>query len=751
MFKKLNLILVFSLFLFVELSYSSNMYLDNELLTSASRGEYSNIQEILQKGANINAKDMFGNNALILAADGGYVDVILLLLKNKIDINIQNKYGYTALLSAVTNYHKDSAYVLYKAGADANIANKYNTSPNKFVKSLGYKDILEFAKDKSEKPNIFPENEKANNSSFSSYYNSNWREYYNELIEKKENEKAMQLLVAYAESNYPEAAYLLGEEYLKKKDEVNGMKWLDKAARHGSCVTKYKIAKLILEHTEGAQTEKPIKLLKESISEGCYLGKVVYGKLLYLGIGTDRNYVESYRLFSEAAKFKLPEAIFLTGLSEYLGRGVAINKNEGIKKIREALKLGYDEAKDTMLSIEAEEILTMFANTDPTKRKTIKTDLLTSGFIVDKSDKLCDEFNTVKSMKHIYNVEKIRLCYPEEGKATQQFILNKELDSIHKEYLKNKVPRVEIKIAKKVMPEKKEKFDPEIVNKRKFFDFVIGDDKLITPVVIGENEKNNDLEVNNDEYSITINIDNKGNIENVTNKSIAQNNEKDNVTDNVTNNKNINTNLSQNNEFKDNTTAESLKTVTSENINNETNVVSNENNKNDINNKNIKVQENIVIDNNTDNNQSIGTLNEVVLPNNNIYKEKDKGKQPVNFTSKNVGSLNPYESIELDKQLNDHYNEGIKTNEIYNEPKNVKKEHSLEDIATKYTIINNEKVKSLSPKDDEKSSSKLITINNNDGSNNDDDTNDKNSKYGVTSITIEEKGINKDRPTLVNK
>ena len=515
MIKKISLVLAISLFVFTGHAKAENMFLDNELLASASRGEYSNIKEIIQSGGNIKAVDMFGNNALILAADGGYVDVILLLLKSGINIDVKNKYGYTALLSAITNYHKDSTYVLYKAGANPNIPNKYNTTANTFVKSLGYKNIWDFAKDnKSEKPSIYPDMDKGNTSSFSSYYNSSWREYYNELVDKRETEKAYNLLLAYAESNDPEACYMLGKEYLMKKDTVKAYEWLDKAARYGSCVTKYRAAKLILNVSEGVETIRPIQMLKDSIKEGCYLGKVEYGKLLYFGIGVEKNFVESYKLFSDAAKYKLPEAIFFTGLSEYLGRGVPVNKEEGMNKIRQAKSLGYSKAYDAMQSIDAEETLNIFSSYDPSKRNMIKTELLTSGFIIeDGKDEICDTFKSTTSLEKAYNVERIRLCYPQNGNPTQEFILKDELDSIQSEYLKVKIPNVQIKVAKKAIPEKKEKFNPEIINKRKFFDFVIGDDKLITPVVIGENEKNNNTEVNNDEYSIVINVSNEDNIE----------------------------------------------------------------------------------------------------------------------------------------------------------------------------------------------------------------------------------------------
>jgi len=61
-------------------SQISRKSLDQELLRTAGRGDKKSVQEVLERGANIEARDEEGQTALELAAYGGHTPFVALLL-----------------------------------------------------------------------------------------------------------------------------------------------------------------------------------------------------------------------------------------------------------------------------------------------------------------------------------------------------------------------------------------------------------------------------------------------------------------------------------------------------------------------------------------------------------------------------------------------------------------------------------------------------------------------------------------------
>ena len=87
------------------------------LLCATRRGNIEIMKFLLEKGADVNAKESkYGQTALILAARGGYTDAVKLLIEKKADLNVKEKmYGQTAVLLAANEEIVD---LLKKAGAE---------------------------------------------------------------------------------------------------------------------------------------------------------------------------------------------------------------------------------------------------------------------------------------------------------------------------------------------------------------------------------------------------------------------------------------------------------------------------------------------------------------------------------------------------------------------------------------------------------------------------------------------------------
>jgi uncharacterized protein len=86
------------------------------LILAAERGHEETVQELLGRGANINAQGGPGNGrtALIAAAENGHMSVILLLLQNGADANIRDWFNRTASDWAQQR-HPDIAKILKQA------------------------------------------------------------------------------------------------------------------------------------------------------------------------------------------------------------------------------------------------------------------------------------------------------------------------------------------------------------------------------------------------------------------------------------------------------------------------------------------------------------------------------------------------------------------------------------------------------------------------------------------------------------
>jgi len=83
--------------------------------TSCGRTEL--VKLLLEKGAGVNAKDMYGNTPLHLAAIWGYMDVVRTLISRGADVNAAAEDGYTPLDEATFQKQADVAKFLRNHGA----------------------------------------------------------------------------------------------------------------------------------------------------------------------------------------------------------------------------------------------------------------------------------------------------------------------------------------------------------------------------------------------------------------------------------------------------------------------------------------------------------------------------------------------------------------------------------------------------------------------------------------------------------
>ena len=90
---------------------------ETEFLKAAFSARAEVIQQMLEKGININHQNEMGFTALIIAAQYGHADIVNLLLEKNADVNLKNAGDATALIIAAKNGHADIVNALLAKGA----------------------------------------------------------------------------------------------------------------------------------------------------------------------------------------------------------------------------------------------------------------------------------------------------------------------------------------------------------------------------------------------------------------------------------------------------------------------------------------------------------------------------------------------------------------------------------------------------------------------------------------------------------
>lgn len=91
------------------------------LLSATERGDIEQIQALLAKRVEVNARNAQGWTSLHVAAAGGDIAVVELLLRHGADVNVQSHVGATPLDHAITYSQKRAVVALLEAhGAQGN-------------------------------------------------------------------------------------------------------------------------------------------------------------------------------------------------------------------------------------------------------------------------------------------------------------------------------------------------------------------------------------------------------------------------------------------------------------------------------------------------------------------------------------------------------------------------------------------------------------------------------------------------------
>jgi hypothetical protein len=116
-----------------------------DIVTAAKDGDEALVRELLQKGANVNAKGLDNLPALWWAAYKGYPEVLKLLIETgKVNVDFKDGYLKTPLFWACQNGHDAVVKLLLETGkVDINMKDGTRRTPLSCAAAMGHEGIVE--------------------------------------------------------------------------------------------------------------------------------------------------------------------------------------------------------------------------------------------------------------------------------------------------------------------------------------------------------------------------------------------------------------------------------------------------------------------------------------------------------------------------------------------------------------------------------------------------------------------------------
>jgi ankyrin repeat protein/L-ascorbate metabolism protein UlaG (beta-lactamase superfamily) len=96
---------------------------------AAGQGRLEVVEDLLARGADVEAANLEGDRPLHSAAAGGSVDVVRLLIKNRADVRAKNHVGQTPVFYAAANGHAKAAEALLTSGAAIDARDRQGWTP----------------------------------------------------------------------------------------------------------------------------------------------------------------------------------------------------------------------------------------------------------------------------------------------------------------------------------------------------------------------------------------------------------------------------------------------------------------------------------------------------------------------------------------------------------------------------------------------------------------------------------------------
>lgn len=103
----------------------------NALHLASKDGHVEIVEELLKRGAVVDAATKKGNTALHIASLAGQEEVVKLLVQHGASVNVQSQNGFTPLYMAAQENHDNVVKYLLANGANQSLSTEVKKSKNK--------------------------------------------------------------------------------------------------------------------------------------------------------------------------------------------------------------------------------------------------------------------------------------------------------------------------------------------------------------------------------------------------------------------------------------------------------------------------------------------------------------------------------------------------------------------------------------------------------------------------------------------
>jgi len=117
--------------------------LENNLMVAASKGFDSEIERLLNKGADINAESSEGATPLVFAVANNHLSSLLVLLTHNPEVNNITSNNETPLIIAVRNRNAEIAETLIRYGAEVDLSDRNGATPLHYATLDGSFNIVD--------------------------------------------------------------------------------------------------------------------------------------------------------------------------------------------------------------------------------------------------------------------------------------------------------------------------------------------------------------------------------------------------------------------------------------------------------------------------------------------------------------------------------------------------------------------------------------------------------------------------------
>jgi hypothetical protein len=140
--------LVYILFLFPTLLSWLTGCATTRLTDAARNGDRALVRTLLDKGAEVNAREQDGMTPLHWATLNNHADIVRMLLNSGANVKETDRYGFTALHNAMSRGHSDLVGILLDKGAEVNAREQNGMTPLHYAALYNHADIVRILLDK---------------------------------------------------------------------------------------------------------------------------------------------------------------------------------------------------------------------------------------------------------------------------------------------------------------------------------------------------------------------------------------------------------------------------------------------------------------------------------------------------------------------------------------------------------------------------------------------------------------------------